>query len=112
MATSYLGSTQLEGTTALATIVPAPAAGKIRRVDLTACNITAPAAYAAADVYVLDGANSGYRKNGYPVPAPPDPDCAVILEYQYVLAAGQALQIRASADNAVAFSAEVFETDA
>lgn len=102
------------GTTALVTIVTAPDAGKVKRVDLTATNVTAGLVPAAADVYVDDEdtpANSGYRKKGYPLPAPPDPDCTVILEYALMLSEGQALQIRGSAADAVAFSAEVVEND-
>lgn len=112
---SILATTQKTGTTARVTIVAAPAAGKVRRVDLNACNITAGSVYAAADVYIDDAgtpANSGYRKKGHPVPAPPDPDCAVILEQGLLLTAGQALQIRGSAADAIAFSAEVVEDDA
>lgn len=112
---TILATTQKTGTTGLVTIVAGPAAGKVRRVDLTACNITGGGVYAAADVYINDAgtpANSGYRKKGYPVPAPPDADCAVILEQGLFLTAGQSLQIRGSAADAVAFSAEVVEDDA
>jgi len=107
-------TTQKVGTMALATIVAAPAADKVKRVDLTACNITALGELASADVYILDAnaPNSGYRKKGYPVPPPPDPDCAVILEYGLFLTEGQALQIRSGAADSVSFSAEVVESDA
>lgn len=115
MANGIKATTVLVGTTALATIVTAPAAGKVRRVDLNACNITNPAAYAAADVYINDTgtpANSGYLRNGHPVPAPPDPDCAIVLAYGFFLTAGQEMQIRASDDDAISFVAEVVEDDA
>lgn len=107
-----LATVQKVGTTAWDTIVAAPEVGKVRRVNLLALNVTNPATFAAASVQILDGANTGLRKPSFPVPAPPDPDCAVMLEYDLVLAAGQALQIKASANDAVAFSAEVVESDA
>ncbi|MEW5687428.1 MAG: hypothetical protein AB1942_21130 [Pseudomonadota bacterium] len=107
-------TTQKTGAMGLATIVAAPGPGLVRRVDLTATNITAAGAMAAADVYINDTAtplNSGYRKKGYPVPPPPDPGCTVILEYGLFLTEGQELQIRAGAADSVAFSAEVVEGD-
>ncbi len=105
-------TTQKTGTTGLVTIVAAPGAGLVRRVDLVATNITAGGVYASADVYINDTgtpANSGYRKKGYPLPPPPDPGCTVILEYGLFLLPGQELQIRAGAADSVAFSAEVVE---
>lgn len=115
MAASVQRCTGLVGTMGLATIVPAPAAGKVHRVDLTACNVTNPAGYAGAYVYVKDNtnpANSHYRKSAHPVPAPPDDGCTVILEYAFTLSAGQELQIKATAVDAVSFSAEYIEGDA
>jgi hypothetical protein len=111
MSALILPPIQLTGTAALATIGAVPA-GKVWRVDLRACNIAAADAY--ADVYINDTgtpANSGYRCKNYPVPylqAGSAPD----LEYGLILTAGQQLQIRASAINAIAFSLSPVQTDA
>lgn len=109
------GVTNKTGSAALATIVAAPAAGKMRRVDLSATNIDGALQAAAADVYVVDagdGANSGYRKKRYPLPATPDPASTIILETGLLLKAGQSLQIKGATADTVAFSAEVTEADA
>jgi len=109
---SVLPTKHKVGTTAWAVIVAAPDPGKIRRVDLTATNITAPAAFAAASVQIVDagdGSNSGVSKNAVPLPAPPDPDSTVILEYGLMLTAGQRLEVKASADNAISYRAETQE---
>lgn len=112
---TYLGVINKTGSAALATIVAAPAAGKMRRVDLSATNIDGALQAAGADVYIVDagdGANSGYRKKRYPLPATPNPASTVILEAGLILKAGQSIQVKAAVADTVAFSAEVDDTDA
>lgn len=112
---AVLPTKQLTGTTAWVPICAAPGLGKIRRVDLSATNITAAFEYAAASTRIndaLDGANTGILRNAYPVPAPPDPDSSVQLHYALMLTEGQALEIKAGVADSVAFSAEIQEMDA
>lgn len=112
---TYLGVINKTGSAALATIVAAPAAGKMRRVDLSATNIDGALQAAGADVYIVDagdGANTGYRKKRYPLPATPNPASTVILEAGLILKAGQSIQVKAAVADTVAFSAEVDEADA
>lgn len=102
---------QLLGTMAFVTIGTAVPVGKKWRVDLRATNVTNPPAEALADVQILDAddePNTGPRCNAQRIPAEQtssSPD----LEYGLVLTAGLALQVRASAEDAVAFSLSVIE---
>ncbi len=102
MTATFIRNIQQVGTMALVNIGDVVPAGKMRRLDLRAANIAA-GSDANADVYVYDGANSGYRCKTYPVPfnqigSTPD------LEFGLLLAGGQRLQIRASAEDKIAFS--------
>jgi hypothetical protein len=109
---SVLRSKQKVGTTAWVTIAGPVGADLIQRVDLDATNITSGLAFATASVQLVDateGANSGIKRNAYPVPAPPDPDSSVILLYGFILSAGQSLQVKASAADAVSFGIELQE---
>lgn len=116
MPAEILPTTQRLGTLAFVTIVAAPVAGEVKRVDLTAMNVTAGGTLGAAYAQIvdaLDAANTGpIIAPGYPVPPPPDPDCTVILKYGLMLTEGQSLQIKAGALNSVAYSAEVVRNDA
>ncbi len=107
---TILAPVQQVGTTALTLIGSVVPAGKVRRADLRASNITA-GSDAYADVYINDGANSGYRCKTYPVPYG-QPGSAPDLEYGLVLTAGQSLQIRSSANASIAFSLTQIEDDA
>lgn len=95
------------GLTDLGAVVPA---GKVRRVDLRACNITT-GADASLDLYLTQTGNSGYRHRTYPIPFF-QPGSAPDVEYGWVLTAGQKLQARASAASAVGLSLTQVEDDA
>ncbi len=111
---AVLPTKQLLGTTAWVEICAAPVDGKVRRLDLSATNVEAGGAIASASCRIVDTApgNTGVRRNAYPLPAYPDPDSTVMLEYGLMLTANQSYEVKASAANAVAFSAEIQEMDA
>lgn len=99
--TTILDPVGVTGTTSLADLGAAVAAGHDQRVNVRVCNIGS--ADANADLYLVNGSNDHYRVKNFPVPYNGD-GSAIDLEVDLLLPDGWKLQVRASAASTLAFS--------